>query len=425
MYLLDAIENFVMSIKRLRVAVWHNLLSGGAKRALFDHVRGLINFGHHVEVWSPPTADIDYLSLRKFAEHHIVPLNIPPHPRRWKRFTIIFKNYYRIVSQLSALDAHCRDCAHQINSGNFDVLFANSSSILYNTPIGRYVTIPSLIYLGEPYRWLYEALPRLPWLAIEAPTNILTPFSLKQYLTDHFSTYAYRLQAREELANAKAFDKILVNSFFSRESVARAYGLDSRVCYLGIDEHLFNASDKEKQNYVVGLGGIYPLKKIELAINAIASIQGSKRPSLIWIGNFADERYKQEIVLLAKAKSVNLKLLIGIRDHELIHTLQHAAVMIYTPLLEPFGYAPLEANACGTAVVGISEGGIRETIQEGVNGTLLPDYQPEQLGHKILAYTSDLSYAKLMGIRARAYVEEKWSLPTAQKRLEAELLSII
>ena len=413
-----------MANKKLRIAVWHNLLSGGAKRALFDHVKGLVAFGHHVEVWSPPTADIDFLSLRKFANHHIVELNFFPKSRRWKKMTEIFQTYDYIVSQLIALDDHCRACAHEINSGKFDILFANSSSILYNTPIGRYVNIPSLIYLGEPYRRLYESLPRLPWLAIDTPSTKLTLSTPRIYLTDHFTTYAYRIQAREELVNAKAFNKILVNSFFSRESVLRAYGLDSTVCYLGINVSLFNMPNRSKQNYVVGLGGLSPLKRPELAIEAIASIDEPNRPPLVWIGNFADEDYKENIARLAKAKAVDLTLLIGISDQKLVNTLQEAAVMIYTPILEPFGYAPLEANACGTAVVGISEGGIRETIQDNVNGTLVPDCLPESLGRAILTYTSNLEYARSIGVNARNYVVEKWPLSAALNRLEFELVSL-
>lgn len=411
--------------RKLNIAVWHNLASGGGKRALFDHINGLVALGHHVEVWSPPTADIDYLSLRETVNHHFVELNTTSKPRRWGRIAHLYQLHDQVLSRLSALDLHCRKCAHEINSGGFDVLFANSSSILYNTPIGRYVEIPSLIYLGEPYRWLYEALPRLPWVAIEKPKKKTSLSALSKYLIDHYSTYAYRLQAREELANAKAFDKILVNSFFSRESVARAYGLDSRVCYLGIDTSLFNVSNRAKQNYVVSLGGLYPLKRAEVSIEAIASIDEHIRPPLVWIGNFADENYKAHIKLLAKAKSVELKLLIGISDQELICTLQNAAVMIYTPLLEPFGYAPLEANACGTAVVGISEGGIRETIHDKLNGTLLPDCRPEPLGRAILAYTNNLEYAKLIGERARTYVEEEWPLSESQSRIEVELQSLI
>jgi glycosyltransferase involved in cell wall biosynthesis len=416
---------FVNDNRKLRIAVWHNLLSGGAKRALFDHIKGLLAFGHHIEVWSPPSADIDYLSLRSLVDHHFVDLTIPPAPRGLRRVAGIYQEHDRIVSQLNALDVHCRACAKQINTGGFDVLFANSSSILYNTPIGRYVQVPSLIYLGEPYRWLYEALPRLPWLAIETARRKFSLATARQFLNDYFTTSAYRLQAREELANAKAFDKILVNSFFSRESVARAYGLDSRVCYLGIDPSLFSVSDAKKQDYVVSLGGLYPLKRPKLAIEAIGSIDERNRPSLVWIGNFADENYKEYIVQLAKAKSVDLKLLIGISDQELVCTLQKAAVMIYTPLLEPFGYAPLEANACGTAVVGISEGGVRETIHEGLNGNLLPDCRPEPLGQAILAYTSHLKYAELMGNQARNYVVEKWPILKSQSRIEAELLSLV
>jgi len=415
----------MMGKRKLRIAVWHNLLSGGAKRALFDHIKGLVTFGHHIEVWAPPNADIDYLSLRSFVGHHIVDLNIPSAPQRWRRAADIYQEHDQIVSKINALDAHCRDCAKEINSGGFDVLFANSSSILYNTPIGRYVEVPSLIYLGEPFRWLYEALPRLPWLAIDPPRKIISLTAARQFLTDYFTTYAHRLQAREELANAKAFDRILVNSFFSRESVARAYGLDSTVCYLGIDANLFSVSDTKKENYVVGLGGLYPLKRPELAIEAISSIDEPNRPSLVWIGNFADENFKKHIVRLAKDKSVDLKFLIGISDQELICTLQKAAVMIYTPLLEPFGYAPLEANACGTAVVGLSEGGVRETIQESLNGNLLPDCRPEPLGQAILSYTSNLQYAELMGKQARDYVVEKWPILKSQSRIEAELLSLV
>ena len=77
-----------MRNKKLRIAVWHNLLSGGAKRALFDHIKGLVGYGHYIEVWSPPSADIDFLSLRKFAGHHIVDLNFTSPPRRWRRLGI-------------------------------------------------------------------------------------------------------------------------------------------------------------------------------------------------------------------------------------------------------------------------------------------------------------------------------------------------
>jgi hypothetical protein len=59
----------------LRIAVWHNLPGGGGKRALYDHVRGLVARGHHVESWCPPTADQAFLSIGDLVHEHIVPLD--------------------------------------------------------------------------------------------------------------------------------------------------------------------------------------------------------------------------------------------------------------------------------------------------------------------------------------------------------------
>ena len=62
----------------MKIAVWHNLPSGGAKRALYDQVRGLVARGHTVEAWSPPTADSQFLPLVELIPEHQLPLG-PPH----------------------------------------------------------------------------------------------------------------------------------------------------------------------------------------------------------------------------------------------------------------------------------------------------------------------------------------------------------
>ena len=64
----------------MKIAVWHNLPSGGGKRALYDHVSGLVARGHEVEVWAPPTAHREYLPLGRIVREHIVPLD---HQWKW------------------------------------------------------------------------------------------------------------------------------------------------------------------------------------------------------------------------------------------------------------------------------------------------------------------------------------------------------
>src|ERR1700722_18226794 len=60
----------------MKIAVWHNLPSGGGKRALYDHVRGLVARGHYVESWCPPTADQEFLPISDLVLEHIVPFEM-------------------------------------------------------------------------------------------------------------------------------------------------------------------------------------------------------------------------------------------------------------------------------------------------------------------------------------------------------------
>jgi hypothetical protein len=59
----------------MRIAVWHALPSGGARRVLQDQVRGLAARGHELHVWAPASAHDDFASL---ANMHDVQLDVPP-----------------------------------------------------------------------------------------------------------------------------------------------------------------------------------------------------------------------------------------------------------------------------------------------------------------------------------------------------------
>ena len=148
-------------MERMRIAVWHNLPSGGGKRALHEHVRGLVGRGHHVEAWCPPTADRSYLPLADLVPEHVVDLDWPAPPRWTDHLHVTLQ----VQRHLAAMDAHCQRCAEQIGRGRFDVLFANTCQFLAASPIARFVPIPSVLYLQEPYRYLYEAMPRMWWQA--------------------------------------------------------------------------------------------------------------------------------------------------------------------------------------------------------------------------------------------------------------------
>lgn len=393
----------------MRIAVWHNLPSGGGKRSLYHLVQGLLERGHTVESWCPPTADPSYLPLKDLVLEHIVPFSWKEPPLRGMLNRALW-SYRDIADNISAMNAHCQKCAGEIEAGGFDVLFAHPCRFFRVTAIGRSVRIPKVLYLQEPYRALYEALPRLPWLALPPqPAPIWRPRSIKRSLRDLIAVQALRLRAREEVDNAGAFDRILVNSYFSRESVLRAYGLECRVCYLGVESTQFRPLGRPRERLVVGLGAIHPWKGVDTAIEAVGTIREDRRPELVWLGNFASEKYQREFESLAKSRAVRFVPRVNVSEEEVIDVLNRATALVYTPRLEPFGLAPLEANACGTPVVGIAEGGVRETIIDGVNGILVPERQPEAIGLALSRILDDPQWARTLGERARALVVERWN----------------
>jgi glycosyltransferase involved in cell wall biosynthesis len=409
----------------MNIAIWHNLPSGGGKRALYHHVKGLVERGHTVETWCPPTADRTYLPLSEFGAEHIVPMEWEP-TTFGQRLRRVPGPYHFAMRKMEAMLKHCQECARQINAGGFDVLFANSCLMYRTAPIGRFVKIPTVLYLQEPFRLLYEAFPELPWPALPAARHQWTPQALRRSLNDLMCVQALRVQAREELQSARAFGSILVNSYFSRESLRRAYGLDSKVCYLGLDTDLFHPTDTPKKRFVIGLGGIAPAKGLETAIRAVAAIETGKRPPLVWIGNFSDGEYQKKVETLARDLGVVFEPKTRVADSELVELLSQASVMIYPPRLEPFGFAPLEANACGTPVVAISEGGVRETVKPGVNGFLADDDDPACLGATLLRLLDHPDLVCELGKKGRQYVIENWTWDKAviglERRLQEEIL---
>jgi glycosyltransferase involved in cell wall biosynthesis len=97
---------------------------------------------------------------------------------------------------------------------------------------------------------------------------------------------------------------------------------------------------------------------------------------------------------------------------------------VYAPRLEPFGFAPLEANACGLPVVAVSEGGLRETIRDGVNGLLVDD-DPTAIARAVDRILTDAAYAARLSAGAEESVRREWSLPASIDRLEARLAEAI
>lgn len=412
-----------MTAKKLRIAVWHNLPSGGAKRAVWDEVTGLLARGHHVESWCPDSADQNFLSLKTVCPEHVLRLRRAGAPGTLKGLGWLADARW-MRQRITAMREHCAAAAAQIEAGNFDIVYANTCCDLTVPALGRFLRLPKVLSLAEPYRHNYETIRELPWVAPAPRDGEVFPGPAR-LAANSLKLQHRRLQMREEQDNARHYDRILTNSFFSRESVLRAYGLDSEVCYLGIDTEKFHPTDAPVEKYLMGFGAVDVQKGVGRAIEALGCVRRELRPKLLWVGNNANGDYVAEVSRQAAELGVEFEVRVMVGDDELVSLLGRAAAVFYTSWLEPFGLAPLEANACGTPVIAIAEGGVRETIVDGENGLLIPNANPKTMAAVVERFLTDPALAARLRANARPAVLAKWSKPAAAARLEQVLYTIL
>ncbi len=404
----------------MRIAIWFNLPAGGAKRALYTHVKGLVDRGHHVEAWCPPSADRSFLPLSSLIAEHVVPLDHgePPWWPQGRRAALANPR-----PLMDALLEHSELCAAAMVRGNFDCYLAMTCQYFGSPPIARFLPAPRALYLQEPQRWLYEANPTYPWLGPAFPVSMRERLSYPARVgVEAIRSFRRAQRARFEIDNAGRFDVLLVNSLYSRESVLRAYGIDAEVCALGVDTERFRSTGRPKDDLVVGVGGLSTQKNAIMLIEAVGCIE-RPRPRVIWFAPGGNPTYRAAAQECAERLGVEFEVHDAASDEDLVDALNRAVAVVYTPRLEPFGLVPVEAGACGTPVIGLAEAGVRETLIDGVNGLAVRPCADE-VARAINKLRASPAWADELGRNGRRIVEERWTLDHAARRLESILTAV-
>ena len=411
----------------MRIAAYYHLPFGGAQRALYTHLKGLQERGHEIATFGPPRSPgdlIEGLGIPHFASTS--PVVLYERTGYWER---IHDQYRREAILQNSITESTLKSATDIRQWGADVVLANTSLHVQVPLIGGYLTQPgdppSILYLQEANRSIYEAWDGQSW--IQRPkewfgTGLAT--RAKRHLRDRSLFNNLRKRARREIEGIRGYKVILANSFYSRESMLRSYGpRHIEVCYLGIDFSTFPLLNLEREPFILSVGTFEITKNPELALRAVASLP-APRPPLVWVASYASTAVERNMRILAEELGVDLDLRMNVSDVELVDLMNRASVMLFVPRLEPFGYAPLEANACGLPVVTIAEGGCRETIVPGING-LVAEPSPIAVGQALQQVMSDGFWDDEARLKARNQVMERWNYQAAAERLEQKLLSAV
>ena len=151
---------------------------------------------------------------------------------------------------------------------------------------------------------------------------------------------------------ASGVDAFAANSRHVAGRIRKTYGRDATVIYPPVDVAAF-AVGGGREDFYLTASRLVPYKRVDAIVAAFAAMPSRR---LVVIGE------GPEWSRLAAAAPPNVTLL-GHQTHEvLVDHMQRARAFVYAAE-EDFGIVVVEAQACGTPVVALARGGVRESVQ--------------------------------------------------------------
>jgi glycosyltransferase involved in cell wall biosynthesis len=240
-----------------------------------------------------------------------------------------------------------------LTSHRFDVVISSSHAFAHTVKLGDPEHTRHLSYIHSParYVWSPDFDGRGSHPALKVPRRVLQRADIR--LSRH--VHAYAANSREVQGR--------IRRFWNRDAV---------VINPPVDTHYFAAAPPADQyqsrDYLLGIGRWIPYKNFDLMIE-IADAAGL--PLVIAGSGPEEERLRR----LAAGKRVPIHFEVR-PERDRLRRLYWGARALLFPAHEDFGIIPVEAQACGTPVLGLRRGGLLETVVDGETGFLLDSREP-------------------------------------------------
>ena len=200
-------------------------------------------------------------------------------------------------------------------------------------------------------------------------------------LVSHAARPVLRSLARWDAATSSRPDRYLANSQYVAQRIRRYYNRAASIVHPPVDTTFYTPQDNSPDTplgprgtshgettgpYFLIVSALVPYKRVDVAIAAATRLGVPLK-----IVGEGPERTRLE----ATAGS-GVQFLGRLPDTE-VRELYRQATAVLVPWEEDFGIVPVEAHACGRPVVALNQGGVLDSVQDGVNGLLVENDREE------------------------------------------------
>jgi glycosyltransferase involved in cell wall biosynthesis len=162
-----------------------------------------------------------------------------------------------------------------------------------------------------------------------------------------------------DVSSAARVDDFIANSNFVRQRIEKYYRRQATIIHPPVDIDFFKPAAKPGRDYFLLVSALVPYKNIGLVIEACRQL-GEK---LIIVGRGPEQKK------LKKTAGQGSEFLQSVNGETLRELYQNARAFVFAGV-EDFGIAFAESQACGTPVIALNRGGVRDIVRDGISGVL-------------------------------------------------------
>lgn len=235
----------------------------------------------------------------------------------------------------------------ELDLTEFDLVISSESG-----PAKGVVTNPNathLCYVHSPMRYIWDQ-----YHVYKQQTSWLAKLYLRLFVG--------KLRAWDTMS-ANSVDIFIANSNYVSNRIKKYYRRESVVINPPVDVNTFSPLIESRvEEYYLWVGELVSYKRPDIVIEAFN--QNKKRLLVVGDGSCRSE--------LQKKANDNIKFVGRISTREVKQHLSKCKALVF-PGVEDFGIVPVEVLASGRPVIAYGEGGVLDSVQNGVNGILYHD----------------------------------------------------